>query len=105
MNDHDERLHAQAKAAQTFLVTIGTSMIDLELDPRVVIGLFGKFTERLVEHEAEASGRERAEVMASALNAFATGLGMTTMVKRVDGEAAEQLRAEFEKDEYTGPLQ
>jgi predicted TPR repeat methyltransferase len=105
MSDKNQRTeHETALAAQKFLETVGQAMIDNEIPPRFVVNLFGFFARRVVETEVE-EGADEAHMVHQVFDAFAEGLGLKTVVAKLEGEAAEQFKAQIEQHNSDTPLQ
>jgi hypothetical protein len=98
MSDNQERSPDDtALAAQKFLETIGTAMMDCEIPPKLAINLFGFYARRVVAVEVE-EGAEESHMMFQVFDAFAQGLGMKTGVKLFEGGEAEQMIADIERE-------
>lgn len=106
-NDNDTRTPEEtARLSQAFLVTIGKTMSQLELHPRLVIRLFGMFAARVAEIEEKHRGLDHHEAFMQVLSDFTGGLGIENAVfEKVDGEEAEQLMAEIERKTGGHPVQ
>jgi hypothetical protein len=105
MDDNKERTqHETALAAQKFLETVGTAMIDCNIPPKLAINLFGFYARRVVKVEVE-DGAEEADILHQVFDAFAEGLGMKVAMAKLEGEAAEQFKAQIEQANSEHPLQ
>lgn len=93
-----------ALVSQKFLETIHATMVALEMHPRLAVIMFGYFARRMVDVEADA-GADRGEFTMALLQSFTEGLGVNSHFVKVDGEEAEQLRAEIERATDNTPLQ
>jgi hypothetical protein len=103
-NKKERNQHDTALAAQKFLEAIGTAMIDNEIPPKLAVNLFGFYARRVVAVEVE-EGADEPDMIHQVFDAFAEGLGLKTAVAKLEGEAAEQLKAQFEQQNSDTPLQ
>lgn len=98
-DENDPAVMAKAKACKEFLETMGEMMTRLEITPPLAVRLFGMFTKRLVDI-AVSEGADDTEMTMRAMDDFLQGLGMQTSVKEVKGEQAQQMMAEFERNDH-----
>lgn len=105
MDNKKERTQEEtALAAQKFLEAIGQAMIENEIPPGFAVNLFGFFAKRIVENEVD-DGASEPDMLHQVFDAFAEGLGLKVAVAKLEGEAAEQFKAQIERHNDEHPLQ
>jgi hypothetical protein len=93
-----------ARRSKTFLDGIGKLASDGQLPRDLVLNLFGLFAKYIVELNV-GDGDEHAEATMNAMHQFLRGMGVDTVMEKVEGDKAEQMRAEFERAGGGHPVQ
>lgn len=105
MTDTQERsADDTTRASNEFLETIRDAAQRLDISPHLAIHLFG-FLSRSIVAAMIDEGHERGAANASVMTAFVRGLGLRSIATEIQGEQAEQLRAEIERTYNDTPPQ
>jgi hypothetical protein len=93
-----------AMASKKFLDAVHAAMVRHDIAPKLAIIMFGYFARSIVDYEVD-NGANKDQFTMMVLQAFTDGLGVKGGFVEMQGELAEQVKAQFDQQNSDTPLQ